>query len=177
MFLKTPGFLALTLLFALTGCASTQEGGDFSEETSQITFQQMKAAPDSFRGQTVIFGGEVLTAKRMKDGTRIEVLQLPLDRAGRPGYDLMQSEGRFLALHKEFLDPATLPYGTRVTVTGELTGTLTLPLDETQYTYPVVDARRLQVWPTVESAPSMRPYPGPSPYWGPYWGPWRAWPY
>ena len=169
---------AIGLCLALGACASSHEVGDASSG-NPVTFDQVKAAPDSYRGQSVVFGGEVLNARRLKDGTRIEILQLPLDRSGQPGSDRTQSQGRFIAMHKEFLDPATLPPGTRVTVTGEVTGTITLPLDETEYTYPVLEARRIEVMPPPETA-SRRSYPymGPGGYWGPYGSPYgRPWPY
>ena len=168
---------ALALLVTLAGCASTQE----AENRQSLTFLQVKAAPDSFKGQSVVFGGKVLTARRQKDSTKIEILQLPLDQSGRPGYDLTQSQGRFIAVQREFLDPATLPPGTRITVTGEVSGSITLPLDETDYTYPVIDIKRVQVWAGPEDvAPHINSYyyMGPGPYWGPYWSPyWRPWPY
>jgi outer membrane lipoprotein len=167
-------------MFLVTlGCASTEEAGNGLGGTAPLTFQQVKSAPDSFKGQSVVFGGEVLSARRMKDGTRIELLQLPLDSSGYPGHDLTKSQGRFVAMQREFLDPATLPYGTRVTVTGEVTGTMTLPLDETEYTYPVVEAKQLHVWSDIDqAAPRPRPYYGPGPYSSPYWNPyWRGWPY
>jgi outer membrane lipoprotein len=165
----------IALLITLTGCASMQE----AQDKQAFTFLQVKAAPDSFKGQSAVFGGKVLTARRQKDSTKIEILQLPLDRSLRPGYDLTQSQGRFIALQREFLDPATLPPGTRVTVTGEISGSITLPLDETNYTYPVINITRVQVWPGSEdAAPRIRPYMGSGPYWGPYGSPyWRPWPY
>jgi len=165
-------------LLALSGCASTQDAGE-GTGSPQIPFAQVKAAPDSFKGQSVVFGGDVLGARRLKEGTRIEILQLPLDRSGYPGADLTQSQGRFVAIHREFLDPATIPPGTRVTVTGEVIGSVTLPLDETEYTYPTIEVKRLQVWTQMDqAAPRIRPYMGPGPYWGPYWSPyWRPWPY
>lgn len=162
----------LILLVILAGCASTQE----TEERQALTFTQVKAAPDSFKGQSAVFGGKILASRRQKDSTRIEVLQLPLDKSLRPGYDLTQSQGRFIALQREFLDPATLPPGTRITVTGVVSGSITLPLDETDYTYPVIDIKRVQVLAVSEDvAPRTRPYMGPGPYWGGYrpffWGP------
>ena len=166
----------LVVLVMLAGCASTQE----PEDRQALTFLQVKAAPDSFKGQTAVFGGKVLTARRQKDSTKIEILQLPLDQSGRPGYDLTQSQGRFIAVQREFLDPATLPPGTRITVTGIVSGSITLPLDETDYTYPVIDIKRVQVWGGSEDvARRNNPYyMGPGSYWGPYWGPyWRPWPY
>ena len=168
----------LALLVTLASCTSTQE----VEDRQTLTFLQVKAAPDSFKGQPAVFGGRVLSARRQKDSTRIEILQLPLDRSLRPGYDLTQSQGRFIAVQREFLDPATLPPGTRVTVTGEISDSITMPLDEMDYTYPVIDIKRVQVWAASEDqAPRIRPYMGmgPSPYWGgAYWSPFgRSWPY
>jgi outer membrane lipoprotein len=152
----------LILFITLAGCASTHE----AEDGQALTFLQVKAAPDSFKGQSVVFGGKVLTARLQKDGTRIEILQLPLNRSLRPGYDLTQSQGRFLALQREFLDPATFMQGTRITVTGEISGAITLPLDETDYTYPVIEITRLQVWAGSEVvAACIRPYMRPWPYW------------
>ena len=169
--------MAISLCLLLSGCASHQ--AEEGSAASPITFLQVKAAPDSYRGQSVVFGGEVLSARRLKEGTRIEILQLPLDRSGHLGTDRTQSQGRFIALQREFLDPATLPPGTRVTVTGEISDSITQSLDETSYTYPVINIKRVQVWPGSEDvAPRIRPYMGPSPYWGPYWSPyWRPWPY
>ena len=74
-----------------------QEAGWLDADSRRFTFLQVKAAPDSFQGQSAVFGGKVLTARRQKDGTRIEILQLPLDRSHAPGYDLTQSQGRFIA--------------------------------------------------------------------------------
>lgn len=169
--------LALSLL---AGCASTQEAGDGTTGGQpQVTFAQVKAAPDSYKGQSFTWGGQVLGARRLKEGTRIEILQLPLDRSGYPTHALTQSEGRFVAMHRDFLDPATIPPGTALTVTGTVSGSMTMPLDDTEYTYTVLEASQLRVWGRTEDvAPRIRPQIGPGPYWGPYWSPyWRPWPY
>jgi outer membrane lipoprotein len=167
------------LCLILIGCATSQEAADGSS-ASRVAFVQVKAAPDSYRGQSVVFSGEVLSARRLKDATRIEILQLPLDRLERPATDRTQSQGRFIAMHRDFLDPATIPPGTRVTVTGEVSGAMTLPLDETEYTYPVIEARHIEVLSPEIAELSTRPYPYyyTGPYWGPYGSPyWRPWPY
>ncbi|NJO36181.1 MAG: hypothetical protein HC869_27160 [Rhodospirillales bacterium] len=56
---------------------------------------------------------------------------------------------------------------------------VTLPLDETEYTYPIVDIKNLHVWTKDEEGSTrIRPYIGFGHYWGPYWSPyWRPWPY
>jgi len=152
-----------------------------SQVDKQLAFAQLKESPDSNRGHLVVLGGTVLSAKRLKDGTRIEILQLPLDAYQAPGWERTASEGRFLAIQREFLDPATLPAGTRVTVVGEVLGATTLPLDETEYVYPTVEIKHLKVWPHMDTRryysppPSMwSPYYGYGPY-GPWGYPYRYW--
>lgn len=136
-----------------------------------VSFLQVKEAPSSYQGRLIAVGGVVLSAKRLKDATRIEVLQLPLDGSLEPGVRLTESQGRFLAFHREFLDPATLPAGTRVTVVGEVTGSITLSLDETEYAYPTVEVKSLTVWPRLMPPYGFPPYPYFGAYWGSYWGP------
>ena len=112
-----------------------------------VTFHEVVATPDSYLGKIVVFGGEVLKAKRLKEGTQIELLQLPLDRGERPILDRQQSQGRFLAIRQEFLDPATIVEGTKMTIVGELSKAKVEHLDDVEYRYPVLIVKYLHVWP------------------------------
>jgi outer membrane lipoprotein len=87
----------------------------------------------------------------------MEVLQLPLDGT-EPMSEIQQSQGRFLAVQKEFLDPATLSGRPRVTIVGEVSGAKTQRLDDTDYTYPVLAVRHMKVW---QDASGYGPRPGP----------------
>lgn len=78
----------------------------------------------------LVLGGEVLKAKRLRDSTQIELLQLPLEDGEAPSLDRQNSQGQFLALQQEFLDPATVVEGTRVTIVGEVSGAKTDRLDD-----------------------------------------------
>ncbi len=138
-----------------------------------VTFLQVKASPLSYKGRLIVIGGMVLAAKPLKEGTRIEVLQLPLDRDDEPFGYLTDSQGRFMVLQKDFVDPATIPIGTRVTVVGEVTGSMTLMIEEIEYVYPTLDGKALTVWPPKVPV-YFRPYPYFGAYWGPYWGPYLA---
>jgi outer membrane lipoprotein len=111
-----------------------------------VSFLQLKGSPATYTGRMIVLGGEVLSAKRGRDSTWIEILQIPLDSSLEPVQDRTVSQGRFLALQKEFLDPATVPVGTPVTIIGDMTGTTTLPIDDIQYTYPTLAIRHLKVW-------------------------------
>ncbi len=195
-------FIGATLLMAiaLTACAESahqtglgQLGQHIPEDLRRlvdesITYQDVKASPGSYSGKTVMFGGVVIRAKRLRDRTEVEMLQLPLGTDGIPVEDRSQSQGRFILMEESFLDPATLEAGTPLTAIGTVEGEITRPLSEGEdtYTYPVIRIRQLLNWPTLPQANTVggwayqyNPYAfyGPS-YWGPsyygypYWSPW-----
>jgi len=111
-----------------------------------ITFSQILQHPESYQGKLIVLGGEVLSARRLAEGTRLEVLQLPLEDSHRPVVTRTDSQGRFIALEKAFLDPAMFPPGTRVTIVGEVKGGIAAKLDEMDYRYPMVEIKSLHVW-------------------------------
>ena len=166
-------FMVLGVYFLfMVGCSGVQVvPKDLEEQVNRdISFVQLLENPFPYKGQIMVVGGKVLSAKRLKDGTQIEVLQLPLNRHMQPVESLQKSRGRFLALQEEFLDPATLPLGARVTVVGEVSGMVTLPLDETTYDFPTFVIKRLTVWPPISTYRVLRSYPYGYPYCGPYGG-------
>jgi outer membrane lipoprotein len=111
-----------------------------------VSFSQLLTTTDSYKGHTVLLGGEILTARRMSEGTQFEILQLPVNDEDPPEESRRSSQGRFLALARDGVDSASLPPGTRVTVIGEVTGTSIRRLDESEYRYPTVDVKHLHVW-------------------------------
>jgi len=135
--------------------------------------------------------GIVLKGKRIKNHTEIEILQLPAGSGVVPSSDRTESQGRFIAVKEDFLDPATLPEGTPVTVVGEVKGAMTKMLDDAEYEYPVLEIKKLINWtrtlPPNYSGAAPYPYYGygsgpgfyggfyrPNPYW---WGPFGYYPY
>jgi len=123
-----------------------------------VGFRELVNAPESYQGKVVVLGGEVLKAKRVKEGTQIEFLQLPLDQREKPLLDRQQSQGRFLAIQQEFLDPATIVEGMKMTIVGEVSGAKTDYLDDVEYRYPVVILKHLHFWP-APSYDHARPRP------------------
>lgn len=131
-----------------------------------VTFNQIVESPDSYRGKVVVLGGEILKAKALKGGTQLEVLQLPLDSDQEPVTDRMESRGRFLAVQREFLDPATIAEGTRVTVVGEVTGSTVDKMDEADYRFPTLDVKHLHRW----DAKRAEERSAPGPWWNVFGG-------
>jgi outer membrane lipoprotein len=133
-----------------------------------VTFVTLREHPDAYRGRLVALGGKVLNANRLTDRTEIEVLQLPLNNVHLPRASLMETQGRFLAFQKEFLDPALFADGTRVTLVGEIIGTTVRTLGDMAYSYPTLEIKYLKIWEVVRpySWPGRHrwgfPFPGPA---------------
>lgn len=157
-------FLAVATLALTPGCASTSVIPEPLEQQvdKAVTFSEVLESPDSYRGKMVVWGGEVLKAKALKGGTQLEVLQLPLDDDQGPVTERMESKGRFLAWQSEFLDPATMTDGTRVTIVGEVTGASVEKMDEADYRYPTLEIKHLHRW-EARRPDDRRSY-------GPWWG-------
>ncbi len=170
---SSAGAVLLSCLLAGSACAGPgvipTQLQDQVDRT--LTFTQMQKDPEQYRGRLVVLGGSVISARRLTKSTRIEVLQLPLDESLEPGTTLTRSEGRFLAHHENFLDPAVLPAGTRITVVGEVTGSFTGLLDDATYTYPTLTVKKMTVWPYMLPGYKFVPYPYLGAYRGPYIGP------
>lgn len=174
----------------LAGCAKSahQTGRDelerlvpadvLSQVDESVAFSQLHADPQQYVGKTVMVSGVALQARRAKEGTEIEILQVPTDRGLSPSDRKARSAGRFLAVQSNgFLDPAVIEKDSPLTVIGEVKGVATKALDEGEYQYPVLDVKQLIDWNDVRG----RGRDGfDSDYYGRYggyYGPWSSWYY
>lgn len=155
------------LAAGVSGCATSVIPESLEPQVDKtVTFNQIVESPDTYRGKVIAVGGEILKAKALKGGTQLEVLQLPLDDDQEPVTDRMESKGRFLALQKEFLDPATIAEGTRVTIVGEITGSSIEKMDEADYRFPTLDVKHLHRW----DARRVDDRRSPGPWWNVFGG-------
>jgi len=115
------------------------------QATPGLTIPMVVKNPATYRGATVIWGGRILDVSREKEYSQLIVLESPLDFMGMPNA-IEYSRGRFIARRSELLDPALYRLGRRVTLAGEITGTETRPLDNGNYTYPVVRIQQIHLW-------------------------------
>ncbi|MGQ0556858.1 MAG: Slp family lipoprotein [Nitrospiraceae bacterium] len=137
------------------------------EIDATVNFAEVKRAPSQYIGRTVMFGGNVIRAKRTDAGTEVEVLQLPTAKGGGVTEERLRSEGRFLAVREQFLDPASIPAGTPITVIGTVKGETTRQLDESDYTYPILEIKHIIDWKSVAAQRGR----DRSPYYGAYYPP------
>lgn len=134
--------LSTTLL--LSACATGPQYPTEGVELA-VTPQQAVAEADKLKGKSVLWGGMIVNSTNLEKRTRLEVLAYPLDSDQRPdtGGNPM---GRFLLFKDGYLETVDYAPGRRITVVGRLRGVQTGKLDETSYTYPVLDSNKLYLW-------------------------------
>lgn len=162
--------IALFLTLTLAGCASDIPRPIREAPAEKIPLAQALKNPEKHRAGAVRWGGAIASIENRRDETWIEIVERPLDTNGQPR-DTDQSAGRFLARVQGFLDPAIFAPKRLVTAAGTLDGNSTRTIGEHPYTYPVVRADSIYLWP-------VPPKTGRAYYYPPYWyDPWYPWGY
>jgi len=163
-----PLFLAYSI-FSITSCAPVISKQLRKQVAKELTLSEVLKVPEAFKGKIVFWSGVIISSVNLKKGTMLEVLQKPADTRGKPK-DVDESEGRFLALYHGYLDVAIYNGGRKVTVAGEVQGKKIQRLGEIDYTYPLISAKEIHLWP-VEKEDRFYPYPYCHyPWWyGSYW--------
>jgi outer membrane lipoprotein len=168
------GRIAVVMLVALLGgCAGGVPAPIAGAPPGDPPLAAVRAAPQQYAGAEVRWGGQIVGVRNETEATQIEVVERRLDADGRPRAE-DRSAGRFLARVAGFLDPAIYAAGRELTVRGQLAGTVERAIDEFRYTYPLVQAEHVQLWP--ERPPPLPAYPYYDPFWYDPWYPW-GWPY
>ena len=167
---KSLPFIALALSLFVGGCAPVISKELRSQVARDITFRDVREDPDLHKGKLVLWGGVIIGAKNVKEGTLIEVLQKPTDGRGRPK-DVDQSDGRFIALYDGYLDVAIYCQGREVAMAGWIKGKRVQKLGEVDYHYPLMAVREIHLF------KEERYYPYPYWYYHWYYPPWWYYPY
>lgn len=137
-------------LVILAACASLGPRAFDAEVTGNvnqgITFSLLQQHPEVYKGQTVLLGGQIVSADLTSDGlVNIEVKQKPLDVNQKPvasgssqGVFLVQFPGR---------DLKEIHLGDLVSVVGTVSGTKILQLAGISYPAILINAQLLNYWP------------------------------
>jgi outer membrane lipoprotein len=89
-----------------------------------LSLTQLRTTTEVYKDRIVMLGGDILSTRNLTEGTLLEVLQKPLGAADRP-LATDRTEGRFMALCEEYLDPAVYSKGRQVTLAGRVLGART----------------------------------------------------
>ncbi|MEW6377012.1 MAG: Slp/YeaY family lipoprotein [Thermodesulfobacteriota bacterium] len=163
-------FLLLFFIFLISGCAHVISKNLRTKTDPSLTLNQVLQNPIANKGKWVVWGGEIIETINQKDGTtQIEVFQRRLRWRGEPD-ERGASEGRFLILADQYLDPYFYRKGKKVTVAGEILGEKIKPIGEMDYRYPILSSKQIYLWPVYYY------HPYPYYYYDPWWGyPYRWW--
>jgi outer membrane lipoprotein len=138
----------LTLLLLLAGCA----GSPLQLEGVNRSLNPAMVSPDHPQtGARVVWGGMIIKTDLLKAETQIEVLAFPLDDRGEPDRQAT-SLGRFIILHKGFLEPAEFASGHWVSVVGTVGQSKTGKVGAANYRFPVIVPEQLHLWPESGSS-------------------------
>jgi outer membrane lipoprotein len=158
------------LIFALPSCAHVISRENLENAVTNVPFREIQMHIEEYTNRMFIYGGIIAETVNMKDGAEIEVVQTPLDRWGNViSRDI--SDGRFIIAVKRNLDPLIFRTGREITMAGVLTGTQKVMMGGVDYTYPVFEAKEIQLRPE-ERYPVWRDpfyYPYPYYWYDPYW--------
>lgn len=163
--------LALTGLLSLGACATAP--GPLSGHFPPIVPQQAQSG--QYLGETVRWGGVIVTTKPGKHETCFRVMGLRLGRDGRPlATNQPNFDGRFLACAKGFFDPQLYARGRRVTFVGTITRVQQEKVGNYNYPYPRLAASVVYLWPHRRVRRTHAYFMNG--WWAPY-GTWGWWPW
>lgn len=156
--------MSVALLF-VSGCNRKDVVPDRLEGKvdRDLRYSDIKNDPQAKKGKLMLAGGKVLSATRVEDGTRIEVLQIPLSEDLMPTGRDTESQGRFVVIDRggQVSDPAVFDdEDKRITVVGEVLGKTTIQIDEAQQQVPQLALKHVTVWDWDRVRSGYAPYGG-----------------
>jgi outer membrane lipoprotein len=138
-----------TILFALftslllTACSSLPENLNSSAENLITDYT---AWNETVKNNTPVrLGGVVANVSNLAEKTRIEVVNLPINKSGKPDIG-QEPSGRFVAYIDGFADPVTLSKGRLITLLGNTSDEELGKVGEYEYTFPVMEASGFHLW-------------------------------
>jgi outer membrane lipoprotein len=133
----------------LAACAAAGPRFDVAAVDLRLTPERATAVGAPAQPTPVVWGGQIVGGTNFEDRTLLEVLGYPLDARQRPTPDAAPV-GRFLVEYPGYLETVTYAPGRLMTASGVFQETRAGQVGELRYTYPVLIAEDLQLWPRLE---------------------------
>ncbi len=147
------------VILIVIGCMAPFPKDVREKADRKLRFSAYRDNPESYKGKTVVVVGEVITTRPLKDRTEVEILHRPMDFTWRPKDE--GSDGRYIVVINEFLDPAVWKQGREVTFIAGITGSREGKIGERRYNYPVLKALDWMLWKPVPGDYYYRRYYDP----------------
>ena len=136
----------ITSILFFTASCSVISNQVRKEAEPPVAFETLMKEADAYVGRTVIVGGYILATEKLADKIIILTLQAPLGFRDEPK-SRDESQGRFIVLHKDFLDPAVYRKDRKITVAGYVVGLTTEDDERCPNTCLNIESREIHLWP------------------------------
>lgn len=144
--------VVLAAVLALAACAG---GPRFETADVNRALTPANAAAEGRAGERVLWGGVIISSHNYEDRSEVEVLGYPLSAGQRPETS-GTAQGRFLVVHTGYLETVDYAPGRLLTVLGVLGEPRSGQVGERPYTYPVLRAQDLYLWPLASGEGGSR---------------------
>ncbi|WP_187992447.1 Slp family lipoprotein [Vibrio harveyi] len=152
-------FLVIIAAFGLSACSSLPE--ELNASTEQVLTDYQAFAEDQGQAANdVRLGGVIAKVDNLKDQTRLEIVNLPISKSGKPDID-QEPTGRFAVYFDGYLEPVAFSKGRIITVVGKGAGEEEGKIGEYQYIFPVIKGDGYRLWKIEER---VRMYDTPTYY-------------
>ena len=143
---RTRSFIFSFAALLFMGCASPPFK---MEGVNQSITPQQTINTKAHLNSTVVWGGMIVETRNFKNSSQIEVLIYPLHSNAEP-IQSAQPQGRFLIKYDGFLEPAQYRSGQWLSALGTVQANEKGKIGEADYTYPVMKASQLHIWPEYD---------------------------
>ncbi|WP_019625909.1 Slp family lipoprotein [Thioalkalivibrio sp. ALJT] len=138
-------WLAIFLPFVLAACASGPLEAP-ADAAAQIEPRAVTA--ERLPVDEQVWGGVIARVDNRAEATVIEVVGYPLSR--QEPQTRQSTTGRFRLRVEGFADPVDYRSGRRVTAVGTVSGVEAGQIGQSDYSFPVLEARSVHLWPERE---------------------------
>ena len=141
---RVSSFALLFLLAGVCACGPLLSRESLKGVNRELSSSDVIEDPDSFAGETALWGGVIRETIPEPAGTKVIIDQAPLDGRGYP--DIQTTLGEFIADTPLTLDPQRYRAGRKITVAGKIDGVEEKRTGITQYPRPVLRALDIYLW-------------------------------
>ena len=157
--------LVIPLVLALvvfTGCAIGFSNKALKEINPDVKISDIFDDPYGVNGETILFGGTIMSITSYVGKTSMEIRQLELDPKFVPMLN-SRSEGVIVAKFSTFLPQDVYRPGRLITIIGRVTGVEEQRFGPVSHNYPMVDVveHQLRISPEYIVGPPKNPVPLP----------------
>jgi outer membrane lipoprotein len=136
---------ASLMALVLVGCSSVPDEIASENEEALVGYKVAKHQGEKVAGEPARWGGVIADVRNAEDHNVLEIVSFPLQRWGRPEVS-DNSQGRFLAVVNDFIDPDVYKQGRSMSFVGTIGQTQQGKIGEYVYTYPVIEATGYYLW-------------------------------